>query len=956
MNSRLLIFFLGFCHFFISQEIKSDRYSFTVYSKENGLVDNNINDLKMDKDGYLWLATDNGISRFDGANFINLNNTNSKLFFKNGVVNSIHICKNSLILSSKNAGLLILDRKTLKLKKLISTGVVSIAISGDTLAYVTNEGLLTVRTLKKVLRKRKITNSGNYSIAFWEDAVFVSIERKGLFKYSRNNLKTLGKNINAQNFEFGSLVKSKKNGLIVETDYYAYTVHENCELSLTKGLEKYDYISYYTENKAGKPVIVYRNKSPMIPYKNKLTSVYINSDDVEYELRKILPVNNSIYFISTNQGLIKQCLKKNISEQVSNSKIEVPNIIQVRRKIIEGKNNKLYFLGFPGIVEIDKKTKKSKKYLSESLSIYDGVWANSKIYFIVENLGVMTFSPNNYSLKHLEDSIIQKDDNYYSIASDEQNHIFLGGNHEIVIHDFKEKKSKSMLLPNQEKVNSLLFDSKTKKLLVGTTNGVYIYNSDAGKLKFKSKIKLYNKNVRSLLITKDRKDLFIGTENGLFSYNYAEKKITKEYTLQNGSLENNKICSILEDNFGKIWFSTFSDISVYNPETKVIYSLNKKNGVLNGEYNYKSAIKLQNGSMIFGGLNNYEMIKPKALMFKNELKEFYITSTQKRELLNNEVHLFGKDDQPSKISYDVLSEEVEISLSNLDYLSGNRYSFEYKIDEGLWNKTNDEQLILFANIPSGNHELSIRMIDPFGNVVKTKTILVVAWMPFYKTNSFITLILSIIILLTIGLRFVLKREMEKETLIKNRVAMDLHDETGTILTRLFLLVRRREQQPNERAEIQAGLKDALFSLRAFIDSMSKSTYSIEDLGDNKKELLTSSFLFSSIQSKLNISKDDNYDINVELYRDLKLCIYEGVNNCLKYSNANCFELSIIAEKKQLTIKMVDDGKLIDLSEIDSKGNGVRNIKKRTQRNNGICNFTINPNGHGLVIELKFPIR
>jgi signal transduction histidine kinase len=53
--------------------------------------------------------------------------------------------------------------------------------------------------------------------------------------------------------------------------------------------------------------------------------------------------------------------------------------------------------------------------------------------------------------------------------------------------------------------------------------------------------------------------------------------------------------------------------------------------------------------------------------------------------------------------------------------------------------------------------------------------------------------------------------------------------------------------------------------------------------------------------------------------------------------------------------MTDDGQLKDLSEIDSKGNGVRNIKKRTQRNDGICNFTINPNGHGLVIELKFPI-
>lgn len=955
MKLRVLFLFLGMCHFLFSHESKENNYSFTTYSKENGLVDNNINDLKMDRDGYLWLATDNGVSRFDGANFINLNNTNSKLFFNDGVVRSLHLYKNSLLLASNTSGLMLLNRKTLKLSKLTSSGVNSIAISGDTLAFVTNEGNLIIRTVEKEIIKRKIPFGVNYSIAFWKGAIFVMIEKKGLFKYNRNSLKLKAKNENNSEINFGTLVNSKIYGLLVETEYQAYTIYPNCHLSLSKGLEKLEYISYYTENKAGKPVIIYRNKNPMIPYKNKLISVDFNGGETEYELRKILPINNSLYFISTNQGLIKQCLKKNISEPINNSKIEVQNVIQVRRRIIEGKNNKLYFLGFPGIVEIDRKTKESRKIISKSLSSYDGIFINNKIYCIVENYGVMTLSQGSNSLIHLEDSVIKKDDSYYSICSNNKNLIFLGGNSEIVIHDFINKKSKKFLLPHEEKVHVMLFDSDSNRLIVGTSKAVYFYSFQNGNLKFKNYINLLNKNVRSLLKNKAKNKLYIGTENGLFIYSFEKNKIIDEFTLQNGKLENNKICSILEDNFGKIWFSTFLDISVYNPKTKLFYHLTKKNGILNGEYNYKSAVKLQNGNLIFGGLNNYEMIKPKALMFKNELNDFYVTSTQKRKLFNNEVRLFGKKDQPAKISYDVLSEQVEITVSNLNFHSGNNYTFEYKIEEGLWNKTNDEQLILFDNIPSGNHKLSIRMIDPFGNVVKTKTILVEAWMPFYKTNSFITLILSLVILLTIGLRFVLKREMEKETLIKNRVAMDLHDETGTILTRLFLLVRRREQQPNERAEIQAGLKDALFSLRAFIDSMSRSTYSFDDLSDNKKEFLTSTFLFSNIETRFIVSKDADYKISGELFRDVKLCIYEGANNCLKYSKANYFELSIIAENKELIILMTDDGKLKDLTEIDSKGNGVRNIKKRTQRNDGICNFTINPNGHGLVIELKFPI-
>jgi len=43
------------------------------FSINNGLPSNNINDIFKDKRGFVWLATDAGLSRFDGNNFLNLN-------------------------------------------------------------------------------------------------------------------------------------------------------------------------------------------------------------------------------------------------------------------------------------------------------------------------------------------------------------------------------------------------------------------------------------------------------------------------------------------------------------------------------------------------------------------------------------------------------------------------------------------------------------------------------------------------------------------------------------------------------------------------------------------------------------------------------------------------------------------------------------------------------------------
>jgi len=66
-------FFLHFLliYFFIPSltgQVTQSDYNFTTINNENGLPNNNINDIVKDKQGFLWLATNDGLCRYESSN------------------------------------------------------------------------------------------------------------------------------------------------------------------------------------------------------------------------------------------------------------------------------------------------------------------------------------------------------------------------------------------------------------------------------------------------------------------------------------------------------------------------------------------------------------------------------------------------------------------------------------------------------------------------------------------------------------------------------------------------------------------------------------------------------------------------------------------------------------------------------------------------------------------------
>jgi signal transduction histidine kinase len=202
--------------------------------------------------------------------------------------------------------------------------------------------------------------------------------------------------------------------------------------------------------------------------------------------------------------------------------------------------------------------------------------------------------------------------------------------------------------------------------------------------------------------------------------------------------------------------------------------------------------------------------------------------------------------------------------------------------------------------------------------------------------------------------FVLLRSKLQEKKLKERISMDLHDEVGTILTRA-LYVARMDEPDRSNNRLINYLNESLFSLRAYINTMNYANFTFRQLTDEMKEMSNSFLNNSGYATQITAKSDNLYEIKGELYRDIKLCLYEIMTNTLKYANGSSFHLYVTARHDVLTILTRDNGILKSTEQLGTKGNGMRNLRKRAAKHHGQIEFSVPRNSTGLMIKMKFPL-
>ena len=250
---------------------------------------------------------------------------------------------------------------------------------------------------------------------------------------------------------------------------------------------------------------------------------------------------------------------------------------------------------------------------------------------------------------------------------------------------------------------------------IGTYNGPKAYDSRVNSLTEYELIEGKSIRVNSIFETKDG-NIWIGTGEGLVCMDRTTKE-KRIYTEADG-LSSNSVSSILEDNSGYLWISTLNGISRLEIKTGTFRSFYQYDGLQDNEFNAKAAYKAENGRMYFGGINGLTAFNPQYVERRETpVPPLYLSRlTVMNKLIRydqtmNDNILDKHISEATNITLDNDADLFTLEFSVLEYTNPQKVAYKYML-EGLdkdWNSTlPGSQSITYTNLPSGRYNLAIK--------------------------------------------------------------------------------------------------------------------------------------------------------------------------------------------------------------------------------------------------------
>ena len=206
--------------------------------------------------------------------------------------------------------------------------------------------------------------------------------------------------------------------------------------------------------------------------------------------------------------------------------------------------------------------------------------------------------------------------------------------------------------------------------------------------------------------------------------------------------------------------------------------------------------------------------------------------------------------------------------------------------------------------------------------------------------------------------------MEGQEQERNRVAKDLHDRLGVMLSTIKLnfsalegrIDKIREENESHYKITQDLLDEAVEEVRRISRNLVSGVLTkfglvpaLEDLANNisASGQMTCEVIVTHMEERLSGNQE------IAIYRVVQECI----GNALKHSKANSIIIQLIRHDEELTVMVEDDGVGFKWDEILAKGKGMGldNIKSRVNNLGGTCTFDTNP-GQGTTIIAEIPIK
>ncbi len=196
--------------------------------------------------------------------------------------------------------------------------------------------------------------------------------------------------------------------------------------------------------------------------------------------------------------------------------------------------------------------------------------------------------------------------------------------------------------------------------------------------------------------------------------------------------------------------------------------------------------------------------------------------------------------------------------------------------------------------------------------------------------------------------------IEGEEKERARIARELHDSVGQMLTAVRFQFEVMTIEENKKSELKKMIDESISEIRKISHNAMPS--GLLDIG--LEQALKSLCNKMSIPGKISIKMDDimgktthslTFDVRVCLYRIAQECL----NNILKHSNATEAHVVIIKSSSSIEMEISDNGKGFNVLHSDD-GKGLKNITERAQILRGTA-IIISSELKGTKIRIVLPL-
>lgn len=183
---------------------------------------------------------------------------------------------------------------------------------------------------------------------------------------------------------------------------------------------------------------------------------------------------------------------------------------------------------------------------------------------------------------------------------------------------------------------------------------------------------------------------------------------------------------------------------------------------------------------------------------------------------------------------------------------------------------------------------------------------------------------------------------------RNRIAREIHDNIGHMLTRSLLQTAAMSVICNDEKQ-----KESLNTLKETLDcAMTNVRKSVHNLHDESIDLKYAiEDCVNNISNKFTVQL--NYDITGHVPKNIKLCLIgivkESISNIIKHSKGDKIKILLIEHPAFYQLSITDNG---SCSFINNNGIGLINMKDRAESVGGIISFT--PSSDGFRVFISVP--